>query len=80
MTVFFPEQYMYSQSRENAHGFGLYFHTGDDIKEEEEALEGEGKVCVRVCVCVCVYVRVCVLLSFSLCLSLYHVFLSLVPF
>lgn len=34
------EQYLYSQSRDNAHGFGLYFPTGADIKEEEETFDG----------------------------------------
>ncbi|XP_050693971.1 protein HBS1-like [Eriocheir sinensis] len=34
------EQYLYSRSRENAHGFGLYFSTSDDIKEEEETMDG----------------------------------------
>lgn len=29
------EQYLYSRSRDNTHGFGLYFPTGEDIKEED---------------------------------------------
>ncbi|XP_045614071.1 protein HBS1 [Procambarus clarkii] len=33
------EQYLYSRSRENTHGFGQYFPTGEDIKEEEEAFD-----------------------------------------
>ncbi|KAK4317282.1 hypothetical protein Pmani_011622 [Petrolisthes manimaculis] len=30
------EQYLYSRSRENSHGFGLYLPTSEDIKEEDE--------------------------------------------
>ncbi|XP_071513951.1 protein HBS1 isoform X1 [Panulirus ornatus] len=37
------EQYLYSRSRDNAHGFGLYFPTGEDIKEEEEAVDGNSE-------------------------------------
>lgn len=34
------EQYLYSRSRENAHGFGSYFPVEDNIKEEEETFDG----------------------------------------
>ncbi|KAK7079318.1 HBS1-like protein [Halocaridina rubra] len=33
------EQYLYSRSRENTHGFGLYLPVEDNIKEEEESFE-----------------------------------------
>merc|ERR1712126_325668 len=34
------DQYLYSRSRDGAHGFGSYFPTVGDVKEEDEAGEG----------------------------------------
>ncbi|KAG7160014.1 HBS1-like protein-like [Homarus americanus] len=37
------EEYIYNRSRDNTQGFGLYFPTGEDIKEEEEAVNGTAR-------------------------------------